>query len=398
MGVGIQREGGVGVAQNPRQGFGIYAAGEGVGGEGMTQIMKADAGQPCPLEERLHVAIGRIGIDGIFRLHRVREYPLADGIRLAPPQDFSYAVRQDDGAHALIGLCLTDGILALPLAVESAAHLQRTGIPIEVAPLQTADLAAAQAGHQLRLEEVPPHLVLLHHCKEVVQLRTGQDALGLVVGLGRRCPLGGVPGNDMRLHRVLQRGVEGGMDVAHHGVGELMIHLGVFVDAPLRFQTAVHPLDVLLGEEGDLLVAQLQLDVVFDVAAVALEGTGPHRTRLVLREPAIQPLAQRHAAVLGQLHIAVALDVLVELVQQRLLRLGVDMTEQRFAIFLVADDDAALPASVVTPSHHAVTGRSSFCHVFHFLWIHFLFCNTNNYHTFAEIAIRTLKWFVITSA
>ena len=28
----------------------------------------------------------------------------------------------------------------------------------------------------------------------------------------------------------------------------------------------------------------------------------------------------------------------------------------------------------------------------------FSFCNTNNYHTFAEIAIRTLKWFVITSA
>ena len=35
MGVGVQREGGVGVTQNPRQGFSIYAAGEGVGGEGV---------------------------------------------------------------------------------------------------------------------------------------------------------------------------------------------------------------------------------------------------------------------------------------------------------------------------------------------------------------------------
>ena len=35
MGVGIQREGGVGVAQDTGQGFGIYAAGEGVGGEGV---------------------------------------------------------------------------------------------------------------------------------------------------------------------------------------------------------------------------------------------------------------------------------------------------------------------------------------------------------------------------
>ena len=163
------------------------------------------------------------------------------------------------------------------------------------------------------------------------------------------------------------------MDVAHHGVRELMPHLGMLVDAPLRFQAAVHPLDVLLGEEGDLFITQLRLDIVFDVAAIAFERTRPYRARLVLCEPAIQPLAQRHAAVLGQLHITVALDVLVELVQQRLLRLGVDMTKQRLAVFPVADNNAALPSSVLPLAHHAVAGRSSFCHVFHFLWIHFLF-------------------------
>ena len=52
-----------------------------------------------------------------------REYPLADGIRLTLPQDFSYAVRQDNGAHTLIGLCLTDGVLALPLAMEGTAYM-----------------------------------------------------------------------------------------------------------------------------------------------------------------------------------------------------------------------------------------------------------------------------------
>ena len=146
----------------------------------VTQIVEADAGQPRPLEQRFHVAIRRIGIDGIFRLHRVWEDPLADGIRFAPPQDFSHAVRQDDGTHSLISLCLPDGILALPMAVEGSAHLQRPGVLIEVAPLQAADLAAAQAGHQFCLEEVPPHLVLLHHGEEGVQLRTGEDALGPV--------------------------------------------------------------------------------------------------------------------------------------------------------------------------------------------------------------------------
>lgn len=273
MGVGVQREGGVGVAQDTGQRFGIYAAGEGVGSEGVTQIVEADAGESCPLEQRLHVEVGRAGVNRILRLHWVGEYPLTDGIRPAPPQDVRHRLRQEDGTHSLSRFCLADGVLTLPLAVEGAAHLQRAALLVEVAPLQSADLAAAQAGHQLRLKEVPPHLILLHHCKEGIQLRTGEDALGLVVRLGRRCAFGGVPGNDMRLHRVLQRGVERGVDVADHGVRKLMIHLGMLVDAPLRFQTAVHPLDVLLRDEGDLLVAQLRLDVVFDVAAVALEGT-----------------------------------------------------------------------------------------------------------------------------
>ena len=235
MGIGVQREGRIGVPQDAGQRFGVHAAGKGMGGEGVAQIVEADTGQPRPPEQRFHVEVGRAGVDRILRLHWVGEYPLTDGIRLAPPQDLSHAVRQDDGAHALIGLRLADGVFALPLAVEGAAHLQHTALLVEVAPLQSADLAAAQAGHQLRLEEVSPHLVLLHHCEEGVQLRTGENALGLVVGLGRCRAFGGVSWNDMRLHRVLQRSVEGGVDVTHHGVGELMIHFGVLVDAPLRF-------------------------------------------------------------------------------------------------------------------------------------------------------------------
>ena len=97
------------MAQDAGQRFGVHTAGEGMGGEGMTQIVEADAGQSRPLEERFHVAIGRVGIDGIFRLHRVGEYPLANGIRFSPPQDVHHAVRQNDGTHTLIGLCLTDG-------------------------------------------------------------------------------------------------------------------------------------------------------------------------------------------------------------------------------------------------------------------------------------------------
>ena len=159
------------------------------------------------------------------------------------------------------------------------------------------------------------------------------------------------------------------MDVAHHGVRELMPHLGMLVDAPLRFQAAVHPLDVLLGEEGDLFITQLRLDIVFDVAAIAFERTRPYRARLVLCEPAIQPLAQRHAAVLGQLHILIALDALVKLVRQLFLGVGVVVMEDRVAVFLVAYHDAAFPAAVIPLAHHAVAGWSSFCHLSHLLGV-----------------------------
>ena len=156
--------------------------------------MEADAGQSRVLEQGFHVGVGTAGVDGILRPHRIREYPRPDGIRLAPPQDIDYTVRQDDGAHALISLCLTDGVRTFPLAVKGAAHLQCPGVPVEVVPLQTADLAAAQTGHQFCLEEVTPHIILLHHRKEGIQLRSCQDALGFVVGLGCGRTLGGFLG------------------------------------------------------------------------------------------------------------------------------------------------------------------------------------------------------------
>ena len=41
MGVGVQREAGIGMSQNPRQGFGVHTAGEGVGGEGVVEVMES---------------------------------------------------------------------------------------------------------------------------------------------------------------------------------------------------------------------------------------------------------------------------------------------------------------------------------------------------------------------
>ena len=48
MGIGVQREGCIGVAQDAGQGFGVYTAGEGVGGEGVPQIVEPYLWQSCP--------------------------------------------------------------------------------------------------------------------------------------------------------------------------------------------------------------------------------------------------------------------------------------------------------------------------------------------------------------
>lgn len=45
MGVGVQREGGIGVAQDSGEGLSIYTAGQSMGGEGVPQIMEPDVGQ-----------------------------------------------------------------------------------------------------------------------------------------------------------------------------------------------------------------------------------------------------------------------------------------------------------------------------------------------------------------
>ena len=69
MGVGVQREGRIGVSQNTGQCLGVHAAGKGMGGEGVAQVVEADTGQPRPPEQRLHAEVGRAWVDRILWLH-----------------------------------------------------------------------------------------------------------------------------------------------------------------------------------------------------------------------------------------------------------------------------------------------------------------------------------------
>ena len=142
-----------------------------------------------------------------------------------------------------------------------------------------------------------------------------------MAGLGHHGPVGGVPGDHMGRLRVLQAPVEHGVDAEHHGVRQFVPVFRVFADPALVFQLSVQLLDVHAGHPGDDFIPQIGLDVAPDELLVAAQGVGPQGGRAVVLHPPVQPLAQSHAAVLGELHVLKGLQVPVELVQQFLLGL-----------------------------------------------------------------------------
>ena len=66
MGVGVQGEAGFSVAQNSGQSLGVHPAGQGMGCECVSEIMKAEAWQPRLLQQSFQVIVGGIGADGLF--------------------------------------------------------------------------------------------------------------------------------------------------------------------------------------------------------------------------------------------------------------------------------------------------------------------------------------------
>ena len=268
--------------------------------------MKANARQSRFLQQRLEPPVCRSRIHRQLRAGRLRENPLADGAFLPRPQQRRDALRQDDRAVALARFRIAEGVDALPLAVQRPGDSKRPGLCIEVAPHERADLAAPQAGHKLRVEEIPPDIILLNCLQERVQLLLIQHLHRLVVLLWCSCVLSRIFRNDVRLHRSLHRAVQHRVDVPHGRIGETLAALGVLAHAPAGFQPPVHPLHVLRRDERNLFAAKLRLDVVFDIIPVAFQRPRTNRAVLVFRKPAIQPLAQRHAAVLGQLYVLIS--------------------------------------------------------------------------------------------
>ena len=71
----VQGEAGFGVAQNAGQGLGVHAAGEGVSGKCMPQIVKSDLRQSSLLQDLFQLAVCSAGVQWGFRAKWVMEDP-----------------------------------------------------------------------------------------------------------------------------------------------------------------------------------------------------------------------------------------------------------------------------------------------------------------------------------
>ncbi|MPM84262.1 hypothetical protein SDC9_131333 [bioreactor metagenome] len=199
--------------------------------------------------------VGRVWRCGQLRLDGIGEDPLADRILLALPQKLRRTLGQDDGAHAHSCFGVTQREHAQLLAVEGAAHLQRTGFPVEVPPHKAADFAPPQAGGQLGVEKVVPDFVLFDNGKECIQLPVVQHLLFAAALPGDGSALCWIAGDEVCLDGILHGQMEHAVDAAHGVVGKLGTLLRMFIYAPLFFQPAIHPLNVLRGDQGDLFVS-----------------------------------------------------------------------------------------------------------------------------------------------
>lgn len=139
MGVGVQGEARAVVAQHAGQGFHIQAAGDRHRGECVAQVVEPDIWQARLLEQHLQSAVGRVRIRRQLWAGGMWEDPLTDGSLLSLPQELYDALRQDDGACTLAGLGVAQGEYAHLFAVQGAAHFERSLLPVEVLPHQTAD-------------------------------------------------------------------------------------------------------------------------------------------------------------------------------------------------------------------------------------------------------------------
>ena len=107
--------------------------------------------------------------------------------------------------------------------MNGATYLQRPVRLVEVAPLESTDLTAPQAGGDLRVEEIVPQRLVADRLHELIELLFVEDFHGRTVELGDHRSIRRVLHNQPGVHRRFHDLVEQHVDAAHGGAGKLAL-------------------------------------------------------------------------------------------------------------------------------------------------------------------------------
>ena len=142
----------------------------------------------------------------------------------------------------------------------------------------------------------------------------------------------------------------------------------VCVNTSLLFQLRIHLLNVCSSDRCDFFAAESRLYVVIAIVPIPVLCTFSDRPGHIGFQPSVQPFAERHAAVFGQVGSLIELTGPMQLIQKLFLCFTVDIAVEGQAVFLMADDDAPFPQAVLLFANAALAVGSALCHFVHLLW------------------------------
>ena len=198
--------------------------------------------------------------------------------------------------------------------------------------------------------------------KEGFQLIVTEDLRFGIVALGNGRAVCRIFCDQPFLDRCIKCFVKHHVYTSDHAVSKCFSMDRVRSDTPFLLDFIIEFLHIGRGQRRDLLAPDEGLDLIFYHGAVGVQRTLADGEYHILVQPFIHPLAQRHAAFLGEVNVTVEVDELMELFQRAFLCLCECRLVHGRAVILVTDDDAGFPSPIRAFSYCAVALRSSFCH------------------------------------
>ena len=103
------------------------------------------------------------------------------------------------------------------------------------------------------------------------------------------------------------------MNTAHHTVGKLCTVQLVWFHTTFLFDGVIEFLKVLRGQRRQRSVSEIRFDLIFNHRFVRIKRAFTNREDYIFIDPSVEPFAERHIRILGEVGIAVHLDAVVEL-------------------------------------------------------------------------------------